>query len=215
MDRGIVRRLVLASDDWDVGSGLDELEQQPDLQRAEGLVHELAHGAVFGLPADQDLPERIAEVYEGRNGYYEFRPYLSDLSECRALAVEKLVLERMGWRRQVLWSWVLGSGFRNMRSMETQKEVRRQVNAFLGMRITQRRASQVMGWLKEMLMSGTFKHKLGSEVEVEGKKFAGKKLTIYQVSCGEGRKEPHYWAREGEDKTVDYEFDESEVKTSR
>lgn len=55
------------------------------------------------------------------------------------------------------------------------------------------------------------KYKLGSEVKVKGDT-----LAIFQVSCGEGRKEPHYWARlvSEEDKkgAKEYEFDESEVE---
>jgi hypothetical protein len=55
---------------------------------------------------------------------------------------------------------------------------------------------------------GEPKYKLGVEVKV--KKFPDKALVLYQVSCGDGRKEPHYWARVGDEKE-DYEFEESEI----
>lgn len=63
------------------------------------------------------------------------------------------------------------------------------------------------------MSGGKHKYPLGSAVRVKGSKFPDEPLLIYQVSCGDGRSEPHYWARTASDvkKEKDYEFDETDV----
>ena len=66
------------------------------------------------------------------------------------------------------------------------------------------------------MSSKTPKYRLNEKVIVESFRASvnrvprGEPLCIYQTSCGEGRSEVHYWARDSRGKS--YEFEESDIK---
>jgi len=113
--------------------------------RAEGLVHELCHAAVFGLSAADgwhygcDLNEAVSLEFE----FYEDH-LAADRSECAALAVEREVLRALGWPVDV--GKIVKSSYRNLRVMG-RPEMDSAIERAGACKVTQVRARRVVRWL--------------------------------------------------------------------
>lgn len=115
----------------------------PGTDHLETVIHELSHCAVFDMLPTKNIGPQVSEAFER---YVD--PLWSDLSECRALAVEILVARALCLRLEA---------FRLIRSAATDmasdryhadpKAVWATISSLVGF-VAQRRAERVLGWLK-------------------------------------------------------------------
>jgi len=139
-----LNRLADIGSDWGVGfTGIDGLEECRTLGKVEGLAHELAHCAVFGLAFRRGAVKKISARFRQYKS-----PLASDLAECRGLAVQELVRELLQWD-WLPWFQVVKSAVDGMEHPSTGlTATERYIAKFKGQAVTKRRAAKVVAWLK-------------------------------------------------------------------
>jgi hypothetical protein len=171
-------KLERATANWEMDTVLDT---SFNLAWSEYLIHELCHAAVFGfhlrdilgLGSSGTLPSVIQDEFETYRHSPDRRMDLwSDLSECRALAVEQHVLEHLGWLRpirsivhhdrtvappkyrhtphRICWPDLLEEASDNMNVMRNH-EVHPCVERFYPQQVNRQRAQAVISWIREIL----------------------------------------------------------------
>lgn len=114
------------------------------LARLEGMVHELSHAAVFDFKSLERYSLRVSQRYD----FMVWNPRTADESECKTLATERCVYDRLGWPISgAMWENVLTMAAEDMRLYSTHRVFERYRNA-LAMKVTQKRASQVIRWIE-------------------------------------------------------------------
>lgn len=131
---------------WYAEPPSNPLGMSDDLIQIEATVHELAHAAVFN---EIDSPRRDV----GDDVEFMFKNYASkhaaDLSEMRTLAVECLVIRKLGLDDSIFLKHVVEQAM--MRLEWSRGGVRRYVNKFSRQAINRRRTRTVLGWIRELM----------------------------------------------------------------
>ncbi len=139
-----LQKAAALSKKWQLGSEGTKYLGGGDLAHAESLVHELCHAVVLGTPIDKNIAHHVSRRFD------EYKSDLSaDVSECRALAVEKIVLRLLGW--PVQWTGVLHIASHTVR-LFTDEGVEQEIRHFTN-ELAERRARRVIRWLEEYASS--------------------------------------------------------------
>jgi hypothetical protein len=110
------------------------------VRKIEAVLHELSHAVVLSIPLYRGIEVKFV-VHDWFLERPE-QPDVCDVSECRALAVEKLAIESLGL--EVDWCKVCGYAAEPMLGRMSTKEVKLYVDWFMKEPIARRRANKVV-----------------------------------------------------------------------
>lgn len=126
------------------------LSPTPIERSIESQVHELAHASVFrinALKAPRKKRATLSDLVASRFRTYD-SPVYSDLSECKALAVELFVTKKLGIR--ISYKGLILGAQQNMLFF-ARWQAFRAVEKELEAPINKRRAKQVLCWIRVIL----------------------------------------------------------------
>ena len=124
----------------------------------EAILHEFSHLAVFNAQPhgnEHQLPEMVSTLF---NAYAS--PLASDRAECRALAVQLLVVKRLGLRIHV--RRLCRDAAMEMRSdtfYQDAPQVIRAVRHYRALPLAQQRAERVLSWLQPLIDQVSYRGK--------------------------------------------------------
>lgn len=124
---------------WHTVTGVAEELGGSPIAQAESVVHEFAHAVVIGIEPSMNISDRVSRRFRKYK-----RDRAADVSECAALAVERVVFETLDW--SIDHDKLVQLACEEMRRMNP-KVAALEVERQLGLPLSALRAGQVIAWL--------------------------------------------------------------------
>lgn len=119
-----------------------------DIAHAEPLVHEIAHAVQFGIPVSRDgMTTEIDRQFQA----YKSK-HMSDVAECTALAVERIVFDILGW--PFGFDNVVDLAIEDFKTVMTPAQAKWYIDRAFVMPVNSRRAGHVIAELWALTGTG-------------------------------------------------------------